>query len=149
MEIDLETRYRSMKTLWLALLMNVGVFFIWILFSAKEIISDSSDAPDTILPGALAAFALVSVIASFVIKRLLLKRAEENQDAMLVQRAMIIACAMCEVSVLIGVIARLTLGFRQYYLLLLVGAIGIALHYPRRDHLLAAGYKNHGLGTRS
>jgi hypothetical protein len=149
MEIDLETRYRSMRTLWLALLVNVGIFFIWVLFSAKEISSDPGDAPDTVLIGALSALAVISVIASFVVKRLLLKRAEENQDAMLVQRALIVACTMCEVSVLIGVVARMTISFRQYYLLLLVGAIGIALHYPRRDHLLAAAYKNHELGTRS
>ena len=149
MAIDLETRYRSMRTLWLALLMNAGVFFIWVLFSAKEISNDPADAPDPVLIGALSALAAISVIASFVVKRLLLKRAEDNQDAMLVQRALIVACTMCEVSVLIGVVARMTLGFRHYYLLLLVGATGIALHYPRRDHLLAAGYKNHGLGTRS
>jgi hypothetical protein len=129
--------------------MNVGIFFIFVLFSAKEISSDPADAPDPFLLGGLSALAVISVIASFVVKRLLLKWAEENQDAMLVQRAMIVACTMCEVSVLIGVVARVMLGFRQYYLLLLAGAIGIALHYPRRDHLLAAAYKNNELGTRS
>jgi hypothetical protein len=142
MEMELGQRYRTLRTLWLAMMMNVGVFFVFTEFSAPEISSDPENAPNTVLIGALAAVGALFVLASFVVKRKMLNRSVEKQDVNLVHTALVIAWAMCEPIVLVGVVARLSLGFRQYYLLLPVAAIAMAFHYPRRDQLLAATYKN-------
>jgi hypothetical protein len=36
---------------------------------------------------------------------------------------------------------RVVTGNRYYFVLLLIAAIGMLLHFPRREHLLAASYK--------
>jgi hypothetical protein len=61
---------------------------------------------------------------------------------MLVQPAMVVACAMCEVSALLGVMERFVIGSGEHFLLFLIAAVGIALHFPRRDQLLAATWKD-------
>jgi hypothetical protein len=81
---------------------------------------------------------------SFAVKQKLLKRSVEKQDIGLVQKALVIACAMCEVSALLGFVERLVIGNREYYWLFLFAAGGIALHFPRRSQLESASYKQPG-----
>jgi NADH:ubiquinone oxidoreductase subunit 2 (subunit N) len=141
MRVDLDTRYRTLLTLWFALLLSIGSFFVFTLFAVNETGSEPGRAPNTVLVVALTAVGTFLVVVSFAVKRKLLERSVEKQDLGLVQTALVVACAMCEASVIIGVLERLMLGTREYYLLFLVGAIGMLLHFPRRDHLLAASYK--------
>ena len=89
------------------------------------------------------------MLVSFAVKRKLLAQAVEKQDVGLVQSAVVVAGAMCEACVVIGVVQHLLLGNREYYLLFLLGAIGMLFHFPRRDHLLAATYKTSGPGATS
>jgi hypothetical protein len=91
---------------------------------------------------AFIALGTFSVIVSFVVKRKLLERSVEKQDVNLVQKSLVVACAMCEVSALLGLVERLAIGNREYYLLFLMAAAGTASHFPRREHLLAASYQN-------
>ena len=60
----------------------------------------------------------------------------------LVQKALVIACAMCEAGALLGLVEYFIVGTREYYLLLVVAAGGIALHFPRRSQLEAASYQS-------
>jgi hypothetical protein len=55
---------------------------------------------------------------------------------------LVIACAICEVSALLGLVEFFIVGNREYYLLLVLAAGGIALHFPRRSHLEAASYQS-------
>jgi hypothetical protein len=41
----------------------------------------------------------------------------------------------------LGVIERFLINQRDYYFLFALAAVGIAFHFPRREHLLAATYK--------
>jgi len=134
-ETDLDARYRTMLILWFALLMNIGVFFVFSLFMGPEI---GVAAPNVLLTVVLTALGTFLVILSFAVKRKLLERSVERQDVQLVQKALVIACAMCEASALLGLIQRFVVGNREYYLLFLVAAIGTALHFPKREHLVAA-----------
>jgi hypothetical protein len=91
---------------------------------------------------ALTALGTVLVVISFPVKNKLLERSVEKQDINLVQKALIFACAICEVSALLGLIEFFIVGNREYYLLLALAAGGIALHFPQRSQLEAASYQS-------
>jgi hypothetical protein len=75
------------------------------------------------------------------IKKKFLDRSVVNQDVGMVQRGMIIACALCEVCALLGLLGHFLAGNREFYFLFLLSAFGMALHFPRRSQLEAATYK--------
>jgi hypothetical protein len=54
---------------------------------------------------------------------------------------MIIAVALCEAVGLFGMMVFFTTASPYYYFFFIVSVIGILLHMPRRDQLLAASYK--------
>jgi SNF family Na+-dependent transporter len=140
-QVDIDARYRTMMTLWFALFMSIGLYFAVSLFMGPEIRNDPNVAPKTTFTVVLTALGTLFVLLSFVVKRKLLERSVERQEVALVQQALIVACVMCEVSALLGLVERFSSGSHEYYLLFLISAIGFALHFPRREHLLAATYK--------
>jgi hypothetical protein len=90
----------------------------------------------------LTALGTFLVIVSFAVKGKLLERSVEKQDISLVQKGLVIACGMCEVSALLGLLERFVIGNREYYWLFVLAAAGTAFHFPRRRQLEAASYKN-------
>jgi hypothetical protein len=144
MENDLDKRYQTLLILWLSLLMSVVMYFVFTLLAPPGAYSPPNR---TLFIFGLTALGTLLVIVSFVVKARLLERSVEQQDIGLVHKAIIVACAICEVSVLLGVLEFFLIGSREYYLLLLLGAAGIALHFPRRSQLEAASYKKPGQFT--
>ncbi len=142
MEIDLNKRYQTLLVLWFALLMSVGMYFIFSVVAGPEISPERVNPPNSLLMAALTALGALLVIVSFAVKRKLLERSVEQQDLSLVQKALVIACALCEVSAVLGLIEYFVVRNREYYLLFLIAAVGIAFHFPRRSQLEAASYKN-------
>ena len=137
---DLNKRHQTLVILWFALMMNVGVFLLVALFAAPE--QTEATAPkSSLLVFALTALGTVLVLFSFAVKRKLLERSVDNQDVKLVQTGLVIACAMCELAALLGLIERFVIGGRDFYLLFIMAAVGTAFHFPRREQLLAATYK--------
>ena len=144
MEIDLDKRYQTLIVLWFGLLMSVGLYFLVTQFAAPAINHERTGSPSSLLIVALTALGTFLVILSFAVKRKLLERSVAAQDVGLVQKAIVVACAMCEVCALLGLIERFTIGNREYYWLFLLAAAGIAFHFPRRNDLESASYKNQG-----
>jgi hypothetical protein len=142
MEIDLNKRYQTMLTLWFALVMSVVMYFIFLQLAAPASPGNGDSPPNTVLIIALTAVSAVFVLASFLVKQKLLERSVEKQDVALVQKAMVLACAMCEVSALLGLLERFVVANRAYYLLFLLALAGDAFHFPKRSQLEAANYKN-------
>ncbi|HEY5884206.1 MAG TPA: hypothetical protein VIT88_05930 [Pyrinomonadaceae bacterium] len=140
MATDLDTRYRSMLILWFALFMSIVMFFVLTVVAAPESSSSDRDTPTSFVLFALAGVGAFLVVLSFAVKRKILQRSVDKQDPMLVQQALVVGCAMCEVSALFGVFERFSIGSGDHYVLFLLSAIGIALHFPKRDHLLAASW---------
>lgn len=137
---DLNKRHQSMVILWFALMMNIGVFFLFTFFGAPE--PNDAPAPQTSsLVLALTGVGAFLVLLSFPVKRKLLERSVDNQDVRLVQIGLVVACAMCELSALLGLLERFIIGSRYFYLLFIMAVMGTAFHFPRRQQLLAASYK--------
>lgn len=143
MDVDLNKRYQTLLILWFALLMSIVLYFVVALLAVPDPEPGSAAAgrSSSLLTFALAALGTFLVVLSFAVKRKLLERSVENQDVTLVQKALVLACAMCEATALMGVLERFIIGNSDYYLLFVVAAIGTALHFPRREQLQAATYK--------
>jgi len=125
-------RYRTMLILWLAIAMSLVLWLIFIHF----ITATNPASPK--LGFLLICLALVPMSSSFLVKQVLLGRAIERQDAMLVQRAYVTAWALCEAAALLGLLAYFLAASPKYYVGFVIGGAGILLHFPQKKDLLAA-----------
>jgi len=145
MEIDIGKRQQTLMVLWFAMLMNMGILFVVAFIAAPEARSEA-DSASSFLTFALAALGTFLVVISFAVKRKFLQRSVDRQDVSLVQKGLVVAWAICEVSALIGLLERFLIGNRDYFVLFLLAAVGIALHFPRPDYLKSASYKTTSTG---
>lgn len=131
-----------MRILWAAFLMAVGLFVLVTRLARPddETIAEM-DGGDTTLLYVMAALALSSVIASFVLKAVFYRRAAEQQQPGVLQTGFIIAMALCESAVLFGLVGVFMTWNNYAYLLFALGALGEVLHFPRREQLMSAYYK--------
>jgi len=142
MENNLDKRYQTLVVLWFALLMSIGVYFLFSVFVSPAVSNETDNPSRSLLIVGLTALGTFLVIVSFAVKGKLFERSVERQDVGLVQKGLVIACAMCEVSALLGLLEHFIIGNREYYLLFLLAAAGTAFHFPRRSQLEAASYKD-------
>ena len=144
-KVDIDARYRTLLVLWLALLMNVGVLFVVTTLAGSSPSAEvGANQLLNFVFGGVGAFA---AIISFAVRSKLLQRSVEKQDVGLVQSALIVGCALCEVPALLGLIQRFTVPGNDYFVLFLISALAMALHFPRRANLVAASYKDPTYGA--
>ena len=148
-EPNIDLRYRTLLTLWFALFVSVGLYFVVTLFNGPEVPNDADIVPNTTFTIVITAAGILLVFFSFVVKRKFLELSVERQEMQFVQKGLVFACGMCEVSATLGLVEHFLTPTREYYLLFLIAAIGNALHFPRRQHLLAATYKTSWKGAAS
>ena len=141
-QIDLNKRYQTMLTLWFALLMSVGMYVVFLIVVNPPFNTEQRTQAQSILIVVLTMTGAVMVGLSFLVKKRFIESSVDKQDVSLVQKGMIAACAMCEVSALLGLIERLVIGYRGYYLLFVFAAAGMLLHFPRRSQLEAAAFRS-------
>ena len=147
MEVDLNKRYQTMLVLWFALLMSIAIYFAFVQFAAPPFANPNENPPNSLLIVGITVVGAVLVLVSFVVKRKLLDQSVENQDVLLVQKAVIVACALCEACALLGLLERF-IGIREYYLLFILAIAGDLFHFPQRSQLEAASYKGKIPGIR-
>ena len=138
---NIDARYRTMLTVWFGLFMSIGIYFAVSVFLAPQISKASETSPTRLFAVVLSAGGGLFVLLSFAVKRSGVERSGERQEVAVVLQAVVVAGAMCEVSALVGLVERFLFDSHEYYLLFLISAIGTALHFPRREQVLAATYK--------
>jgi hypothetical protein len=136
----LDARLRVMRILWVAFLLTVVVYVIITVFAVplKDAAEEGRDNPTLLL--AFAVMGLMSVAASFVLKRHFYGHAVEQTNPDKFQIGFIVALAFCEFSPLLGLVGLFVTHNRYAYALFVLGALGQLLHFPTRDQL-AATYK--------
>src|SRR6266566_4717584 len=118
MQSNLDKRYQTMVVLWFSLLASVGMYLLVALFVAPQHANEPQNSSSHLMIVVLTASGTFLVIVSVVVKQRILERSVDKQDVNLVQKALVVACAMCEVSALLGLLERFTIGNREYYRLL-------------------------------
>lgn len=144
---DLDKRYQTMLILWAALLMSVVMFFVMALIAGGQS-TEGSNVPYTpVVSMVLTGVGTFMVGLSFVVKHKLLERSVEQQNIGLVQQALVVACALCEVAALLGIVLRFAMKDPYYYVVFIIAAVGEVFHFPRKSQLLAATYKTRSQQT--
>ena len=120
--------------------------FIVILFVAKgDLFKFRFDQPlageNGTITLALAVAALASVAVSFIVKRQFYNRAIAQQKVEFIVTGLINALALCEASSLIGLVLAFAFDYQYFFAFFALGILGMLLHFPRQDDILAAGYK--------
>jgi hypothetical protein len=134
----IELRIRTMRTLWIAMFLSIGVYYVFTFFAGRsEDINPNNTLSLTLVGGAL----LITLI-SFPIKNRLLTRAVEQQQVQLVQQGHVVAWALTEVAALLGLLDFFLTGNRYYYILFIIAACGQLLHFPRREPVINALFKS-------
>ena len=136
-----DARLRVMLILWGSFLMTIVMFFVVALLARPErgAEADAGDIPPLLY--ALAALGLSLVIASFAVKGAFYRRATEQGQPAQLQTGFILALALCESAALFGLVGLFVTGNDYAYALIALGALGEALHFPRREQVMSAYYK--------
>jgi hypothetical protein len=135
---DIEVRLRTLRIVWIALLLTIGIYYGMTLFVARS----KDETPNPTLSLVLMAVGASTTLASFVIKNMLLKRAVDQRQTGLVQQAYVTTWAITEVAALLGVLSYFLAGDRYYPVLFFLSVCGMLLHFPRREPLENAGFKS-------
>ncbi|HMO80568.1 MAG TPA: hypothetical protein PKD24_07230 [Pyrinomonadaceae bacterium] len=139
---SIDQAYRTMATVWFILLLSQFMFFGVAMLVAGEAILAASQQPaepeNTLMVFLFATLALTNLGLSFVFRKRAQEQAVTEQKIKHVQTGLIIACAFCESISILGVVLAVAFHYQYFYLWIIVGIIGIFLHFPRRKHLLDA-----------
>jgi F0F1-type ATP synthase membrane subunit c/vacuolar-type H+-ATPase subunit K len=134
-----------MSILWLALLVSQLMFLVVLFFTKRELFNfDFSKSLLGDNPAITIAFAFLGVstfLLSFVLKRKFINQAINEQKTAPIQMAVIIGCALCEATTLLGFTLAFITNYQYFFLWFTLGILGIILHFPKRDNLIAASYK--------
>ena len=137
--------YQTLVIIWLALLTSQVMFFALVWFLKPEIFSAGSDAPFLgslpLVTVVFSAIAILFFVLSFVLSRQHMRRAVRDQDAGCVQTALLLGCALSEVSSILGLVLAFAFDHPYFYIWLALGALGVFLHFPRKGNLDAAMFQ--------
>lgn len=126
-----------MRTLWFGLLASVGSYFAVTLIAGRR----EDLEPNPTISLTLICLAVLFVLVGFLIKSRLLSKAMEQQNTGMVQQAYILTWAITEVAALLGLLDFFLTNDRYYYVLLIIAAVGLLLHFPRREHVINAAFR--------
>ena len=140
-----EDTYKTLVILWFALLMSQVMFLVVIFFAKPEIFKFDWTKPilgeNAVIVILFAVLALANFGLSFVMKKRSYEQSVAEQKVALVQTGLIIACALCEAISLLGMVLAFAFSYQYFFLWFALGILGIILHFPRRDDVIAANYK--------
>ena len=135
---DPQTRIMTMRIIWMAQLVSVCLFYGITLFAGRP----DNVEPNQTLSLVLICVAVLAIAVSFLIKSRLLSKAVAQQDLGMVQQAYVVAWAATEVAALLGLLDFFTTADPYYYALFIIGALGMLLHFPRREPVVNAAFRS-------
>ncbi|HEX5703359.1 MAG TPA: hypothetical protein VFX97_09200 [Pyrinomonadaceae bacterium] len=135
-EPGVEQRHRNMLIIWAGILMVIPMYLVLIWINSVP-----PDPEKTTLSLMLIGLSIVPVAISFLVKQKLLAKAADLHKLDLVQQAYVVAFVLCEAALLLGLITYFVTGSPYYVAAIAIGALGILLHFPRKQHLLDATFK--------
>lgn len=144
--VNVEPQYRMLTTIWAALLVSQILFLVVLYFAKPGIFNFDFSKPllggdKSVVILSLAFAGISTFLTSFVLRAKFIKQAIDLQKPALVQTAMVIGCALCEATTLFGLILAFAFSYQYFFLWFALGILGILLHFPKRENLIAASYR--------
>lgn len=151
-----DMRLRTMRIIWASFFMAVGIYALiaYVTRTSDESPAGASESPGvgasaggfSVLILVLFALGLTTVVASFLVKQAFANRAVREQNAAVLQTGFILSVVLCETAALFGLVGLFADGNPAAYLLFVVAAAGMVLHFPRREDVMAASGGEAGFG---
>lgn len=142
---NVEAQYKTMAIVWFGLFTAQLMFLVVLFFAKPEVYQfDFSKSPlgeNSVLVVALAVLGVSTFLLSFVFRKKFLAQSIAEQNAAHVQTALIISCALCEVTTLFGLVLAFAVAYQFFFAWFALGLFGTILHFPKRGDLIAASYK--------
>jgi hypothetical protein len=143
--INAEQAYRTLVIIWAALLMSQFLFLVIIYVVKPEVFRFDFSKPllgeNAVFIIALTGISVLNFAMSLVLRKKFLSQSIAEQKIPLVQTAMISGCALCESISLFGLLLVFQQSYQYFFLFFALAILGFILHFPRREHLIAASYK--------
>jgi|SRR5215218_1934597 len=137
-QANIEQRILTMRILWFSMLMSIVIYYVITMFVKRS--EDLAENPSLSL--FLLGAGVSTTLVSFLIKAKLLTKAVEQRNVGMVQQAYILTWAITEVAALLGLLDFFSTSHRHYYLLFLIAACGMLLHFPGREPVENAAFKS-------
>lgn len=139
-------QHQTMIVLWAALLVSQFLFLLMVFLIKPELFSFNFtqrllSGDDAVFIAVFAVLAISAIAASFFLRKQNVNKAIAEQKVEHVQTGLIIACALCEVSSLLGLMLAFAFDYQYFFLFIALGIIGMLLHFPKQSDIIAASYK--------
>jgi hypothetical protein len=138
----INVEYKTLVVLWFALLSSQILFLVVVYLAKPELFafdpSRSLLTDEPLITLVFGGIALVFLILSFVLSQQHMRRAIRDKDAGCVQTGLVLGCALSEIPSILGLILAFVFSHPYFYLWIILGAVGILLHFPRKSNLDAA-----------
>lgn len=138
-------QYQTLLVIWAALLISQFLFLLIIFVVKRELYNFDFSQPiagkEPMIIIALAVVAVSGFLASFFLRKKRVTQAIEQQNPGLVQAGLITGVAFCEVSTLLGLFSAFSYDYAYFFVFIGLGILGVLLHFPKRDDLMAASFK--------
>ena len=142
---NIEQNYKTLVTIWAALLFSQVMLLVVVFFAKPEVFKFDFTKPflgeNAVIIIAFAFVALANLALSFIMKKRSFEQAVEKQQMAFVQTGLILAYAFCEATSLLGIVLAFAFSYQYFFVWFALGILGIILHFPRRDDVVAASYK--------
>lgn len=129
-QVSIDQRLRTARTLWIALLVAIGFYYMVTVFAQRS----EGLRPNDALSLALLVAGVATVLASFLLKNKLVNQAIKQRQVQNVQNGYLVAWVSCELAALLGLFDYFMTSHPHSYVLFIVAAVGDLFHYPRREH---------------
>lgn len=143
--VDLNKTYQTLLVIWAALLMAQVMFVVMIFFIKPELFRFEFTQPllgnTPALTIALIALSMNSFFLSFFFRKKFLRESVEKQQPQLVQTALVLGCAFGESISLFGLVMVFVDSYQYFFIFFALGILTILLSFPKRDDVMAAGFK--------
>jgi len=128
-----EVRYRTFLILWVMMLVSIALF-LGLALGVKG----ANAVGNPTLSLALVGTAFAMVVVSFLIKQRIVRQAIAKRDVGSLRSGYIVGYALCESAALFGLLDHFVTGSNYNYFSFAIAALGMLLHFPKKDHVRAA-----------
>lgn len=123
-----DNQHRQQLVIWLAMVMSLVMYFLILRLVPAPV---TEGVPGLVTGLMVVAIGLVAL--SFLVKSRMASRGDGEGPPRQSHAAMIVPVAMCEAAALFGVVVWFVAGSVEAYYFLLLGLVGMLLHYPKRE----------------
>jgi hypothetical protein len=137
-QTTIELRLRTIRTLWISAVLSLLSFVVFTFIAGRS----ENMVPNQTVSLALLVGTMMAALVSFPLKSKFLRTAVEQQYLGMVQQAYVVAFTVTEVGGLLSLIDFFMTGNRYYFVGLIIAGCVQLLHFPRREHVINAAFKN-------